>query len=223
MSSPRVEVLGVRHHGPGSARSVARALDELQPDVVVIEGAPELDALVPLAADPDLVPPVAGLVYAVDEPRRAAFYPFAVFSPEWVALRWALGHGVDVRFADLPATHFLADGDPDEAPRRPGRRSTRSPRSRCAGYDDPERWWEDAVEHRRTSSLERFAHLREAMAGVRGSLQVEDEARREAVMRKVIRAEMRGAGSESRSSAAPTTHPPSTRRRSRRPAATTPC
>ena len=188
----RVEVLGVRHHGPGSARSVARALDELRPDVVVIEGPPELDALIPLAADPDLVPPVAGLVYAVEEPRRAAFYPFAAFSPEWVALRWSLEHGVGVRFADLPATHYLAD-DSEAARRRPGRRiDPISALASAAGYDDPERWWEDAVEHRRTSSLEHFAHLREAMEGVRGSLDVDDDGRREAFMRKVIRAEMRG-------------------------------
>jgi hypothetical protein len=188
----RVEVLGVRHHGPGSARSVARALDELLPDLVVIEGPPELDALIPLAADPDLVPPVAGLVYAVDEPHRAAFYPFAVFSPEWVALRWGLEHGVDVRFADLPATHDLAD-DSEGAPRRRDRRvDPISALASAAGYDDPERWWEDAVEHRRTSSLVHFAHLREAMHGVRGDLEVDDDALREAFMRKVIRAEMRG-------------------------------
>ncbi len=192
MSSSRVEVLGVRHHGPGSARSVVRALDELLPDVVIIEGPPELDAIIPLAADPELVPPVAGLVYAVDEPRRAAFYPFAAFSPEWVALRWSLEHGVDVRFADLPATHQLADDDASTALRRTGSRiDPISALASAAGYDDPERWWEDAVEHRRTSSLEHFAQLREAMAGVRGSLDVDDDARREAFMRKVVRAELR--------------------------------
>ena len=86
-----VEVLGIRHHGPGSARSVARALDELRPDVVLIEGAPELDRVVELLADSDMRPPVAGLVYAVDAPRKALFYPLASFSPEWVAARWALG------------------------------------------------------------------------------------------------------------------------------------
>lgn len=92
----RVEVLGVRNHGPGSARSVLAALEELSPDLVLIEGAPELDTLLPLAADPTLVPPVAGLVYAVDSPRRAVFYPLAVFSPEWVAMRWAIERGVEV-------------------------------------------------------------------------------------------------------------------------------
>ncbi len=185
--APRVEVLGVRHHGPGSARSVGRALAELDPDVVIIEGPPELDALVPLAADPDLVPPVAGLVYAVDAPRRAAFYPFSVFSPEWVALRWAIAHGVDVRFADLPATHALAE----EQATRSDRSDPIAELAAAAGYEDPERWWEDAVEHRRSSSLTHFTHLREAMAQVRGQLEVDDDGRREAAMRKVIRTELR--------------------------------
>ncbi len=41
-----------------------------------------------------MLPPVAGLVYAVDEPAPALFYPLAAFSPEWVAARWALAHDV---------------------------------------------------------------------------------------------------------------------------------
>ena len=44
---------GIRHHGPGSARSLREALTGLEPDVVLIEGPPEADALIPLAADPD--------------------------------------------------------------------------------------------------------------------------------------------------------------------------
>src|SRR5262249_44341736 len=149
------------------------------------------DTVIPLAADPDLVPPVAGLVYAVDSPRRAAFYPFAVFSPEWVALRWALEHGVDVRFADLPAPHFLAEAPDDDRGVVPRRADPLTVMARAAGYDDAERWWEDAVEHRRTSSLGQFAHLREIMRDVRGPLGEDEDAKREAFMRKVIRAEMR--------------------------------
>ena len=49
-----VHVLGVRHHGPGSARAVAEALDELRPDLVLVEGPPELDALTGLVADPGI-------------------------------------------------------------------------------------------------------------------------------------------------------------------------
>jgi hypothetical protein len=196
-----IEVLGIRHHGPGSARSVAEALAELEPDLVVIEGAPELDALLPLAGAPDLVPPVAGLVYAVDNPRRAAFYPLAVFSPEWVAMRWAVQRAIDVRFADLPAVHTLAESaqvDPrddaaDDVPAHPP--DAIGTLARAAGYDDPERWWEDAVEHRDTSTLQRFAMIREAMTEVRrgdafGERDVENR-RREAAMRRVLRASVK--------------------------------
>ncbi|MEO6510580.1 MAG: DUF5682 family protein [Nocardioides sp.] len=200
-----VHVLGIRHHGPGSARSVARALDELRPDVVLVEGAPELDQVVALMADEDMRPPVAGLVYAVDEPRRALFYPLATFSPEWVAVRWALAHGVPVRFADLPVTHQLVDPGDSEVP-APGQAPRPDPirmLAEAAGYDDPERWWEDAVEHRGSSSLERFAAVKDAMAAVRESDERPDDdpdvvenARREAAMRRAVREAMRTEGVE---------------------------
>src|SRR5215469_16799664 len=103
-----VTLYGVRHHGPGSARSVRAALAEQQPDIVLIEGPPEADGLVPLAADPRLRPPVALLGYVPGQTRQAAFWPFAVFSPEWQAIRYALAAGVPVRFCDLPAAHQLA-------------------------------------------------------------------------------------------------------------------
>ncbi|MEV0406225.1 DUF5682 family protein [Actinoallomurus sp. NPDC050550] len=117
----RVRIFGIRHHGPGSARALVRALDDLRPDVVLIEGPPEADALVGLAADPGVVPPVALLAHAVDggEERRAAFWPFAEFSPEWQAIRHALRAGVPVRFCDLPAAHQLADDPPGGKPVSP--------------------------------------------------------------------------------------------------------
>ncbi|MEV6944621.1 DUF5682 family protein [Streptomyces sp. NPDC051172] len=101
-------LLGVRHHGPGSARAVRAALDAARPRAVLIEGPPEADVLIPLAAEEDMRPPVALLAHAVDEPGRSAFWPLAEFSPEWVAIRWALEHDVPARFIDLPATHTLA-------------------------------------------------------------------------------------------------------------------
>jgi Family of unknown function (DUF5682) len=157
-----VFVCGVRHHGPGSARAVGEALAELQPDAVLIEGAPELDTVAALAGGDDMVPPVAGLVYAVGEPRRSSFYPLADFSPEWVALRWALQTGRPVRFCDLPAAHALAlderelvlGGDPIGT------------LAEAAGYDDPERWWEDVIEHR-WHGAEIFAAVTEAMGALR--------------------------------------------------------
>ncbi|MFF9089459.1 DUF5682 family protein [Streptomyces sp. NPDC014991] len=188
-------LLGVRHHGPGSARAVRAALDAARPGVVLIEGPPEADALIALAADPGLRPPVALLAHAVDEPGRSAFWPFAEFSPEWVAIRWAVEHGVPARFVDLPATHTLAwqdtgrsetdvGGERDAEGGQDGPASASAagdgapvsvPASalaadgdllrvdplavlaESAGYDDPERWWEDVVEHRGPGGRDPFA------------------------------------------------------------------
>ncbi|MEV0603461.1 DUF5682 family protein [Streptomyces sp. NPDC050315] len=109
-------LLGVRHHGPGSARAVGAALAQYEPKALLIEGPPEADALVALAADEEMRPPVALLAHVTDDPGRAAFWPLAEFSPEWVALQWALRRGVPVRFIDLPAAHSLAGaGEPSPA------------------------------------------------------------------------------------------------------------
>jgi hypothetical protein len=104
-----VRVFGIRHHGPGSARSLARALEAWAPDAVLIEGPPEADALLPLAAHDEMRPPVAVLVYHPEQPRRAGYWPFAAFSPEWQAIRHALARGVPVRFIDLPQSHRVGE------------------------------------------------------------------------------------------------------------------
>src|SRR5262245_31767077 len=104
----RVHLFGIRHHGPGSAASLVTALDALQPTAVLIEGPPEGDALISYAAAPDMRPPVALLAYAKDDPGNAVFFPFAVFSPEWQAMRWSLRQQRPVRFIDWPAAMSLA-------------------------------------------------------------------------------------------------------------------
>lgn len=103
-----VHILGIRHHGPGSARSLRAALEELRPDAVLIEGPPDADKLIPLVAHDDMEPPVALLIYAPDDTRQAVYYPFAVFSPEFQAMDWALRNAVHVQFMDLPQTHQFA-------------------------------------------------------------------------------------------------------------------
>lgn len=100
-------IFGIRHHGPGSARSLGAALDAWQPDCVLVGGPPEADEMVAWVKDEHLVPPVALLSHAEDAPSRAAFHPFAAFSPEWVALRWATTRGVPAAFIDLPLAHQL--------------------------------------------------------------------------------------------------------------------
>ncbi|WP_267882940.1 DUF5682 family protein [Streptomyces bicolor] len=267
--SPGPLLLGVRHHGPGSARAVRAALEAARPRVVLIEGPPEADALIPLAADEAMRPPVALLAHAVDEPGRSAFWPLAEFSPEWVAIRWASEKGVPARFIDLPATHTLAwgkdvepvpahkegsepaggsagerGGEPGGGPggersgevggepvgepahHRAGERAggqAGEPAGQraegngpgvdvrvdplavladAAGYDDPERWWEDVVEHRGMGDGDAFAPflgLEEAMGALReayGSGGHERDLVREAYMRLQVRAAQREFGDD---------------------------
>lgn len=219
-------LLGVRHHGPGSARAVAAALEAVVPDIVLIEGPPEADLLLSYAADPVMKPPVALLAHAVDDPAQAGFWPYADFSPEWVAIRHALDKGIPVRFIDLPAGCSFAldrarnalpvpslrergeddgdDGDDtggiehDHEGDHDGEREvdvepvdaadpvvTRTDPiamlARVAGHDDPERWWEDAVEHRADHSdpMAPFALLAEAMDGLRAGSDSADPSRAE--------------------------------------------
>ena len=103
-----VHLLGIRHHGPGSARSVLEALVRIAPDIVLIEGPPDAHDVLPLALHEAMEPPVALLIHAQDDPARAAYYPFASFSPEWVAIRHALERGIAVRFMDAPVAQMLA-------------------------------------------------------------------------------------------------------------------
>src|SRR5215211_6896544 len=105
---PSPSIFGIRHHGPGSARSLLRALEDLRPDAILVEGPPDAAEVLPLLAHPDMRPPVALLIYAPDAPRRAVYYPFALFSPEWQALHFGLANGIPVRFMDLPQAHQLA-------------------------------------------------------------------------------------------------------------------
>ncbi|HEX6357891.1 DUF5682 family protein [Actinophytocola sp.] len=186
----RVHVLGIRHHGPGSARAVADALAQLDPQIVLIEGPPELDSVAPLAATHGMRPPVAGLVYAVDAPATASFYPMAVFSPEWVALRWALEHDREVRFLDLPANVALVLDDKEDPEAEPPMDPIRT-LAEAAGFDDPERWWEDAVELR-YHGLDVFDAVLDAMRTLReGHIPDLRTQRREAAMRRVLRAALR--------------------------------
>jgi hypothetical protein len=110
------KVLGIRHHGPGSARSVKKALEQLQPDIILVEGPPDADAMLNFTGQAGMEPPVALLAYMPDEPQQAVFYPFACFSPEWQAIRYGQLAQIPVRFMDLPLTHSMALEKEKKAP-----------------------------------------------------------------------------------------------------------
>ena len=152
-----VRIYGVRHHGPGSARSLLRALETFDPGAILIEGPADADAMVPYVTD--LVPPIALLAWVADEPSRAAFWPFAAFSPEWQALSWAVRNSRSASFIDLPSSLSLAREHQERAMESDPLRLLAD----AAGYDDPERWWEDLVEQR---DEDVFEVIGEAMAAI---------------------------------------------------------
>ena len=183
-----VHVFGIRHHGPGSARSLLAALNSLVPDLVLIEGPVEADDQIHWANHQDIQPPVALLVFQPDQPLSSSFYPFAAFSPEWNALRYALSRNIPARFIDLPKTHWMALEPPSEPDAAEPVEDPLHTIARLAGASDFESWWDRLVESR--GDTEVFTAVHEAMAALRS-----DNARpeskltllREAAMRQQIR------------------------------------
>ncbi|WP_392895865.1 DUF5682 family protein [Streptomyces sp. LN699] len=97
-------LLGVRHHSPALAAMVPALLDAAGAEVLCVELPAEFQSWWEYVADPETVAPVALAGQGRD--GRLAFYPFADFSPELAAIRWARERGVEVVCCDLP----LADG-----------------------------------------------------------------------------------------------------------------
>jgi hypothetical protein len=176
---------GIRHHGPGCARSLVRALDALKPDCVLIEGPPEAEALLGAVLHEGMTPPVALLSYAPDEPGRAVYHPFAEFSPEWQALRWAATAAVPARFIDLPVALSLGRKREDTELRS----DPLTQLAHAAGYADGEAWWNDQVEERGDGE-QLFAAIAEAMTALRADAGESDphDLLREAHMRQCLRA-----------------------------------
>jgi uncharacterized protein DUF5682 len=199
-----LQIFGIRHHGPGSARRLLEALAELRPSMVLIEGPSDASDLLPMLADAAMAPPVALLTYAADDPARAIFWPFATYSPEYQAACWAARNGAAARFIDLPASWRLvppaspaaAAEEADAAARpEPGQEAPPNLLERdpigvlavAGGYEDGESWWRDVIEENPepgpvfTAIADAMTVLREAAPPVEAR-----EAAREAYMRLEI-------------------------------------
>lgn len=196
-----VHLLGIRHHGPGSARNVAAFLKKMQPDIVLVEGPPEAEAQLKWAIHRDMKPPVAILAYNTENPQQAAFYPFAEFSAEWQAIYYGIYNNLPVRFIDLPLVHSFAlekpaeeitSGEENNNENVPPVLLNRDPFDYLAeaeGYSDGELWWETHFESRRDDA-EIFEAVTEAVSALREAFPGRDdrkESLREAFMRKAIR------------------------------------
>jgi len=210
-----VHILGIRHHGPGSARNVKAFLEEITPDIVLVEGPPDADHLLEWSNHEELKPPVSILVYQAENPRKAVFYPFAEFSPEWQAIQYAKRNNLPMHFMDLPLNHYFAlnkrsseaaaqsaehsnitGNDTNEVSSEDlihenpsGYTDPISLLAQAAGMDDGEKWWEQQFEYR-INNHEVFEAVKEAMQALRETIPSREDKReqlREAYMRKVIR------------------------------------
>jgi Mg-chelatase subunit ChlD len=131
-------LIGVRHHAPSLAAAVPALLDAAEPDVLLVELPAELQEWLPWLAHEETRAPVALAAAPADGSAGPAFYPFADFSPELAALRWAGRSGVPVVACDLP----LADRGWREGERvaqGPGRLSG-ALRSRLTGRPGDDLW-----------------------------------------------------------------------------------
>jgi hypothetical protein len=141
----RPSIVGVRHHSPVIAAAMPAILDAAAPDVVYLELAEELQPWLEWLGHPDLVAPVA-LAAARRDGRGLVFYPYADFSPELAALRWAVRAGVPTRAFDLPVARSL-----DEPGRRQGLRERDDEGGllrlqRAYGVEDSEELWDRMIE-----------------------------------------------------------------------------
>ena len=204
------QIFGIRHHGPGSAKSLKKALEIYQPDVLLVEGPPDAEKAIKHIIDKDLKPPVALLTYNPKDLRQAAYFPFASFSPEWVAMNWAAERDIPIQFMDLPqAFHFSLDADNNNEDNlqlviegldttteadndKEAELMARDPLkylSQLAGYEDSERWWEVTFEQNENAA-EIFPAITEMMSALRSEIRKTPQPReqmREAYMRKVLR------------------------------------
>jgi Family of unknown function (DUF5682) len=205
-SKPLARLFGVRHLSPMAALHLLAELDALRPTAVLIEGPADATERMTRLVHQRTRPPVALLAYTKQRPVRSFLYPLAAYSPEWIALNWAVKHHVELRFMDLPAEATLAQlgevseksgdtkepGDPDAAPEQPTHAPPFDPWreiARLSGEVDYETWWERNFEHT-TDPDSYFRQINELGHGLRELTPGGRPARdllREAHMRRCIR------------------------------------
>lgn len=202
-SGPLARIFGVRHLSPMGAYHLAKFLDDVDPTAVLVEGPSDATENIVHLADKKTKPPIALLCFTKERPVRSILFPLAEYSPEWVALTWALKKKRLARFIDLPAETFLArqalpGGDADDEEAEPPPTDTQAyladpytAIAKLTGEPDHETWWEKHFEHTTSEDAYRQA-IFEFGAGLRavdyeGPRRREETLLREAYMRRAIR------------------------------------
>ncbi len=143
-------LIGVRHHAPSLAAALPALLDAAAPDVLLVELPAEFQPWLGWLAHEETRAPVALAAVPADGRGPAdepgpAFYPFADFSPELVALRWAARNGVpavacDLPLADRARTRGGPEGPAPAAAPGEGAGLSAALRSRLTGRDGDDLW-----------------------------------------------------------------------------------
>jgi hypothetical protein len=186
-------LIGIRHHSPILASAIPKLLEAAAPDLVLLELPEELESWLTWLGAEDLIAPVA-LAATRRDGQGLVFYPYADFSPELAALRWARARGVLAQAFDLPVGMAIDDDATSRtrlAPPTEGAPLTEALR-RWARADDDDELWDRMVEVR-SPGAEPEAIRRAALA-VGWALRLEQsevpasDLRREAWMRQRLRA-----------------------------------
>ncbi|MGW6561066.1 DUF5682 family protein [Streptomyces hydrogenans] len=188
-------LLGVRHHSPALAAAVPALLDAAEAEVVCVELPADFQPWLEHLADPETVAPVA--LAGTGEGGRLSFYPFADFSPELAAVRWARARGAEVVCCDLPlgdpgwsgTDERAEDAGPGAGPEGPGRRSFADALTAAGTGRDGDDLWDRAVEVLAPGCAPEA--VRRAALGVGWALRADavvpaTDLAREARMRRVI-------------------------------------
>ena len=193
------KVYGIRHHGPGSTRSLLRALEAQAPDCLLIEAPQDAEGVLEYMLHPGLEPPVAVLLYDKKDPRYASYLPFASFSPEWQSAQFGLAQGIELRFMDLPMSLQFKLDEREEAQLKialpaadqepPTVHDPMGYIASLAGFADSERWWEATFEQPE-HEIDIFDTILSLNTALRDELKRKEQPMnrlREAFMRKTLR------------------------------------
>ncbi|SEF01141.1 VWA domain containing CoxE-like protein [Streptomyces sp. 3213] len=140
-------LLGVRHHSPALAAAVPALLDAAGAEVVCVELPVDFQPWLTHLGAPGTLAPVALAGAGAD--GRLGFYPFADFSPELAAVRWARERGVEVVCCDLPmadARWHTEGPERPEAPDRPAPVSFAQALTAAGTGRDGDDLWDRSVE-----------------------------------------------------------------------------
>lgn len=92
----------VRHHSPTAAVLVRELIKRVKPDAVLLEGPSDFNPHIDQLFLKHELPIAIYTYFRTDSSQKGAFYPFCVYSPEWVAAQTGHEVGARVAFIDMP-------------------------------------------------------------------------------------------------------------------------